>query len=418
MPALASASSGPARALASIGRGVAGGRHRLQGAIVVSQIALGVVLAGSAGLLVRSYAAMTEVDQGFTSHGVLTFHAGAAWDEDRSRVGQFQEQLLARLHALPGVRAAGFANFLPASGATLRYQVFVDGLASDEPGGAFTVGSRTMSSAYLRALSVPLVGGHWCEDTRADFAVDRVRDAMINRAFVDRYAPGQNLVGRRVRLAQGSAAFTITGILGDVREDGPAAPVVPYFYACLGAGAWPDPEYVVRADGDPRALAAAVRATVRALDPSRPVFGMQPLETVVAAALDQPRLNATALSAFALAALALASLGLYGLLMLVVSQRRQELGVRMALGATPRELAGVVISDAGKLIAAGLCIGVALTLAAGPALRTLLFGVTPYDARALGASIAAIVLVSLVAVLVPARQASRTTAMDAMRAGG
>jgi predicted permease len=418
MPALASASSGPARALASLGRGVAGGRHRLQGAIVVSQIALGVVLAGSAGLLIRSYAAMTEVDQGFSSSGVLTFHAGAAWDEDRTRVGQFQERLLAHLHALPGVRAAGFANFLPASGATLRYQVSVDGLASDDRGGAFTIGSRTVSSGYLRALSVPLVGGRWCEETRADFAVNRVRDAMVNRAFVDRYAPGQHVIGRQLRFAQGIGIFTITGIIGDVREDGPAAPAVPYVYSCLAAGAWPDPEYVVRADGDPRALATAIRAAVRSLDPARPVFGMQPLETVVTAALDQPRLNATALSAFAAAALALASLGLYGLLMLVVSQRRQELGVRMALGATPRELAGVVVSGAGKFIAAGLCVGVGLTLVAGSLLRTLLFGVTPYDPRALAASAAAIVLVSLVAVLVPARQASRTSAMDALRAGG
>ena len=416
MPAVASASSGPARALASIGRGVAGGRHRLQGAIVVSQIALGVVLAGSAGLLVRSYASMAQLDLGFTPGGVLTFHAGATWDEDRARVGQFQERLLEKLHALPGVRAAGFANFLPATAATLRYQVHVDGIASDDRGGAFTAGQRTVTSGYLRALSIPLVAGRWCEETRADFGVNRVRDAMVNRAFVERYAPGQNLVGRRVRFAQGSALFQIAGIVGDVREDGPAAPVAPYFYACWAAGAWPDPEYVVRADGDPRALNAAIRAAVRSLDASRPVFGMRPLDVVVDATLDQPRLNATALSALAVAALALASLGLYGLLMLLVSQRRQELGVRMALGATPRELAGVVVAGAGKLIAAGVGAGVLLTLVAGHLLRALLFGVTPYDPRALAASVAALVVVSLAAVLVPARQASRTSAMDAMRA--
>jgi putative ABC transport system permease protein len=415
LPALAAASRRPARALASIGRGSAGGSLRRQGAIVVCQLALGVVLAGSAGLLVRSYTAMTRVDLGFSPSGVLTFHVGAAWDEDRTRVGQFQERLVEALRAMPGVRDAGFANFLPASGATLRYQVIVDGLSSDEPGGAFTVGQRTVTPGYLRALAVPLAAGQWCADPRADLDSRRIRDVMVNRTFVDRYAAGQDLVGRRLRIAQGGE-FQIVGVLADVREDAASSPPFPFLYTCLPAGAWPDPEYVVRADGDPRALAAAIRSAVRSLDPTRPVFGMKTLPDVLDASLEQPRLNATALGGFAIAALVLAALGLYGLLMLLVSQRRQELGVRMALGATPRELAGVVIAGAGRLVGAGIAAGLGLSIGAGYLLRSLLFGVSPFDAAALGGSVVALAVIACVAVLVPARNASRASAMDAMRA--
>ena len=399
------------------GRGDTGRRHRLQAGIVVAQLALGVVLAGSAGLLLRSYGAMTGVETGFDPARVLTFHVGAAWDEDRARVGQLQVRLLSELERLPGVRAAGFANFLPATGATLRSQVVVQGLASPERGGAFTVGQRTVTPGYLKALSVPLVAGQWCADVRADFLTPRIRDAMVNRSFVDRFAAGQNVIGRRLGFSQqGGGAFQIAGVIGDVREDGPAAPAVPYVYACLAAGSWPDPQYVVRSDGDPRALAGAVRGLVKSLDASRPVFGLKPLTDVMDAALDQPRLNATALATFAAAALGLAALGLYGLLMLLVAQRRRELGVRLALGASPRDLARVVITGAGRLVGAGIAVGLVLTLAAGRLLRTLLFGVAPYDARALLWSVAALGFVALAAIVVPARLAARTNAMEAMKA--
>jgi len=402
--------------LASSGRGVSGGGHRLQGAMVVAQLALGVVLAGSAGLLVRSYGAMTGVDAGFDPAGVLTFHVGAAWGEDRWRVGQFQVRLLDELQRLPGVRSAGYANFLPGTGATLRSQVTVEGLASQEAGGVFTVGQRTVTPGYLRALSIPAVAGQLCDEVQPEFSSSKVRDAMVNRRFVEQYAAGQNVIGRRLTFTQlGGAGFRIVGVVGDVREDRPAAPVVPYVYSCLPAGSWPDPEYVVRADGDPRALTAAIRQLVKSLDPVRPVFGLKPLTDVIDAALDQPRLNAAALGTFAAAALVLAALGLYGLLMLLVAQRRRELGVRMALGATPHDLVRVVVAGAGRLVAVGAAAGLVLTLVAGHLLRTMLFGVGPYDPRALAAAVLALTLAALAAVVIPARQAASVSAMDAMR---
>lgn len=403
--------------LSSAGRGVVGGRHRLQGAIVVAQLALGVVLAGTAGLLVRSYGALAGVDAGFDATHVLTFHVAAAWDEDRNRVGDLQRRLIAAFDGLPGVRAAGFANFLPASGATLRSQVRVQGLSAPTDTTGFTVGTRTVSAGYLKALGVPLVGGNWCAEPRGSVWDRMVRSAMVNRQFVARFAGGASVVGRQLSImgAGWSAPYQIDAVVGDVIEDGPASPPAPYVYFCMPGGSWPDPEYVVRTAGDPRAAIAAVREVVKATDSSRPLFAVQPLSAVMDAALDQPRLNARVISTFAVAALALAALGLYGLLMLLVSERRQELGVRIALGAAPRDLVQVVASGAGRLVAVGVAAGLLLTLAAGQLMRSLLFGVAPYDAVAVGGAVLALAAVAVAAALVPALQASRVSAMEAMR---
>jgi hypothetical protein len=266
---------------------------------------------------------------------------------------------------------------------------------------------------------VPLVKGAYCEDVKADFEATRVRGAMVNRAFAERLAGGAELIGRQFTFVQqGRAVFRVDGVIGDVLEDGLSAPPSPYVYLCLAAGAWPDPEYVVRSDGDARALAGAIRQIVRSLDASRPVFAMRPLERTLEASLDQPRLNAGAVTAFAGAALVLAALGLYGLMTLTVGERRRELGVRIALGARPVEIVRLVAGGASRLVAIGLASGVALTLAAGPMLGTLLFGLAPSDPLTIGAAIAALAAASLAALVIPIRRALAVSPMDAMREAG
>ena len=415
LPAVTATRAGLTPLLAAAGRGSSGARHRLQSALVVAQLALGVVLASGAGLLVRSYGALAHVDAGVEPAHVLTFHVGAGWSEDRAAIGQLQVHLLERLQELPGVKAAGFTNFLPASGASLRSQVTVDGLTQPTDTVGFTVGERTVTAGYLRALSIPLVSGRWCAEARADANIDRTRDVMVNRQFVAKYANGQDVVGRELRIIPWPTPFIISGVIGDVREDSLASPAVPYLYACLAAGSWPDPEYVVRTDGDPRLLIRNVRAVVKSMDPSRPFFGAKSVADELDADLDQPRLNATVIATFATAALGLAALGLYGLLMLLVTERRRELGVRMALGAAPRDLVRVVVGGAGRLAAVGMTTGLVLTLVATQFLRSLLFGVSPYDATAVTGAVVALGTVTMIAAAVPARQASRVSAMEAMR---
>jgi putative ABC transport system permease protein len=398
--------------LTPTGRSVSGDRHRLQGALVVSQIALSMLLAGSAALLVRSYGAMTRVALGFETANVFTFHVGAAWDEDRKLVGQLQQQIRTGLQQLPGVQAAGFTNFLPAGGATLRYEVRVDGVAGPGEDGKLTVGTRSVSAGYLEALRVGLVAGEWCPDLQ--LGVTQGRSVIVNRRFVDLYGGGTSLVGRQLRLEQFPPS-RIVGVIGNVLEDGASAPVMPYIYMCVGAGWWPDPSYVVRAEGDPRTVIAAVRHLVRSLDPGRPVFGIKMLDEVIGDGLEQPRINARLLALFAAAALGLAALGMYGLLMLLVAERRRELGVRMALGASPLDLIRLVLTGASRLVVSGMAVGLVLTLAAGHAFRAMLFGVAPHDPRALFAGVLALMVVSVAAVLIPARKAATVSPTEAMR---
>jgi putative ABC transport system permease protein len=399
--------------LSSAGRGLSGGHYRLQGVLVVAQIALSVVLAGAAALLVRSYAALSHVPTGFKTDNTLTFHVGAAWDEDRTRIGQLQERLVEELQRLPGVRAAGFTNFFPATGATLRYQVHVEGLAGPEADGNLTVGTRTVTPGYLKALQVPLIAGEWCPEVRSGPAAQRT--AMVNARFVDLYAGGHNLIGRNLIVAQSIGFARIVGTLANIIEDGPSAPAAPYVYICMPAGSWPDPEYVVRAEGEPRVLIASIRQLVRSLDSSRPVFGVRRVDEILGASLDQSRMNARVLTMFAGAALALAAVGLYGLLTLLIADRRRELGVRMALGASGRDVVRLVLAGAARLIGLGIAGGLILTFAASQVLRTLLFGVTAHDPRALAGSVLALAIVSALAIAVPARRAARIDPIEAIR---
>ena len=411
-PALRATRGDLAPALAEGARGGSAARHRLQHALVVCQMALSILLIASAGLMLRSYYNLSHVDLGFSTDRALTFHVGAAWDEDRARVGQLQERLVSEIARLPGVTAAGFANFLPATGGTLRYQGVLEGIATVEDNGKITAGSRTISSDYLPALGVPLIAGAWCPPTRYDF--NARPKAIVNRAFADRYGPG--LIGRHFTSDAVPVPMEIVGIVGNLIEDGPGAPAAPYVYGCYSAGAWPDPEYVVRTRGDASAAMAAVRQIVHGIDPSRAVFGMRRLEEVVAGALDQPRLNASVLTLFAAAAMTLASLGLYTLLTLLVSERSRELGVRMALGAAPRQMVGLVLAGAARLLTGGIVAGLILSVAAARALQSVLFGVSPLDALTLTAAVVALGAVALAAAVVPARRAAAIDPIGAMRA--
>jgi predicted permease len=399
--------------MAAGSRGVAGGRYRFQQGLVLAQVALSVALVGSATLLLRSYHNLTVVDRGFDPGGVITFHVAAGWSEDRYKVGLLQTQLLAELGQLPHVQAAGLTNFLPAPGGSLRYSVRIGGLTGPNADGTMPVGRRTITEGYLRAIRAPLVAGSFCPPFRMG---EKSRAVMVNRRFVDVYAPNRNLVGRALEMAQNGqgAAYTIAGIVGTMAEDGPAVTPMPFVYVCSEPGWWPDPEYVVRT-ASARALATDLRQVVNRIDASRAIFGLRPLQEVVDGAFDQPKLDAAILISFAGAALMLASIGLYSLFMLIVSDRTREIAVRLAIGASPAEMIRLIGSGAARLLAAGLVLGIAVTAAADRVLRGVLFGVTSFDAGALAASAAVIATVAMAAVAAPAIRASRVAPTDALR---
>ena len=287
----------------------------------------------------------------------------------------------------------------------------VEGIAASDDNGKITVGERTVSNGYLRAMQVSLVAGAWCPPLRQDFKAQP--KAIVNRAFTDRY--GMDVIGRHFAFDQNPGTHEIVGVVGNVAEDGQGASASPYVYACEAAGFWPDPEYVVRTHGDPRGVMSGVRALVHRIDQNRAIFGVKMVDAVVAGALDQPRLNAVLLAGFAAAAIGLASLGVYSLLMLLVSDRTREMGVRMALGAAPAQIVRLIVAGAGRLLAAGMAIGLVLAVAAARALHAALFGVSPIDAPTLAAVAVVLTGVTLAAAAVPAWRASAIEPTDAMR---
>ena len=419
IPAIQSTRGDLAPLLAESSRSVSGGNRRMQRVLVVAQLAVTVVLLSSAGLLLRSYYNLSHVDAGFQTDHTVTFHVGAAWDEDRPRIGRMQLQLLAELDRFPGVEAAGMTNFLPATGATLNYQIVVEGLAQTEENGTYTVGERTVSAGYMKALKIPLLAGELCPPTEPfDFAKPMPAKAMVNRRFVELYGKGQNLIGRHFAFSQNGKEIPqdeIVGIVGDVREDGLAASPAPYVYSCQGAGAWPDPEYVVRTRGDPHAMMQQVRALVHNVEPNRAVFGVKLLDGLVNDALEQPRLNTRFLAMFAAAAMLVASVGLYSLISLVVTARTRELGVRIALGAGRAQIMRLIFTAAGQLLAVGTVLGLVLTVGMERLIKSLLFDVSPLDIVTLAGAIMVLIAVSALASFLPARRAAAIDPLEAMR---
>ena len=415
LPALRATRAGNAGTLIRVGRGVAGQRQWAQRALIGGQVALTMLLLASAGLLLRSFYNLNHVDTGFDSSHTILFHVGAGWAEDRDVIGRMQEQLIAGLERVPGVEAAGMTNFLPASGATLRNNITLEGAAATAETGNMPTGYRLVSPGYLQALRVPLLAGAWCPELRASMPGEP--QMMVNRRFVDVYGRGRNLLGRDIGIpGYGNARWTIVGVIGNIKEDSLSAPDYPYVYACAGGGNWPDPEYAVRTAGDPHQAMNSIRQVVADVAPGRAIFGVQTMDEALDGTLDRPRSNAHLLALFALAAMTLAAVGLYGLVTQIVNARRREMGLRIALGAAPGQIVAAVVASAGRLIAAGIAIGAALTVALQPVFRNLIFGVSTLDGLSLAYAALVLAVVSLLAALLPARRAAAIDPMESMRA--
>ena len=417
-PAWRSTRSAAAAGISRAGRGQSSD-SRSQRALVAAQIAIATLLLCSTSLLLRSYYNVVHLDPGFDPSHAITFHVGAAWDENRDSVRQMQLNLVSALAALPGVTAVGFSNFLPASDATLRYRLH---LLHQTPGAQttdrdqLTVGERSVTDGYFAALGASVVAGTTCPP------LAHVRDGgpkiVVNRRFVAAYARGRNVVGQLVRWSEDRPDWPnteIVGVVDDIREDNLRTTAVPYAYQCLAPGNWPDPEYVVRTSGSPQALMGSIRSAVRSVDPTRAVFGLTTLEDNLNATLGETRLQTGIVSAFGVAAVALAMIGLYGLVALAVTTRRREIGIRIALGAEPGRVVRELATRIGVLLSAGAACGVFMTVLAQRELRAMVVGVAPLDPLTLAAAVVALGVAAVVAALVPALRAARIDPVEAMR---
>ncbi len=417
-PALAAGDGSAHHDLKDASRGATAGpgRGRLRGAIVVSQVALAVVLLAGAGLLGRSFWRLLSVDTGIHAERVLTARVSlpnARYEEPERRV-VFNDELFRRVDALPGVSAVGSVGWLPMTGDKSATGFTVAGRPAPEPGKEPGADIRSVGGDYFRVLGVPLVRGRLF--TGAD-GVAAPRVFVVNQAFVREHFPGEDPLGRRVAVQwDEDPVGEIVGVVGDERESGPASKAAPAIYFWHAQDPWSSFSLLVRTSGEPGALSAAVAREVQAVDPLLPVDAVRPMTSVVSDVVARPRLNAVLLGAFAAAALLLAALGIYGVIAYGVSQRTREIGVRVALGATPREVLRMVVGQGVRMAAVGLGVGLLVALAATRLMRGMLFGVEPGDPLTLAAVLAGLGAVALLASSLPARRAARVDPLQALRA--
>jgi putative ABC transport system permease protein len=387
--------------------------RRVRNVLLVAEVALSIVLLVGATLLLRSFAKLTNVDPGFRADHVLAFRVALprpTYPESHHHIAFF-DRLLQRLLGTPGVETAGIVHQLPIRDG-YRLSFAVDGRTvgrGEEPSANF----RSASPDYFTALRIPLVRGRGFapQDGEKSPMV-----AVVDEAFVRRYFPNEDPIGRGLDIGNGTDGYyRIVGIVGDVRHHALDTSPDPTMYVPFQQDTFRSMWVVVRTTGNPEALAGAARQAVREIDASLPAFSMTPLTAVISESTAERRFSMLLLGVFALVALFLAAVGLYGIVAYTVSLRTQEIGLRMAIGAEPRDVLRLVVGGGMKLALIGVALGIAAALAAARLVSTMLFGITPFDPASYTATAAVLLAVSALACYVPARRAMGVDPLVALR---
>ena len=407
-------------ALNDASRGSTSGRFgRARAMLVAAEIALAVVLLVAGGLLIRSFARLTQVDPGFGSESILTFKIELPRSRypNPSRWAPMLDDVIARLEALPSVTSAGAISWLPLTTTGGSNAVFVEGQPLPGPGEETYVVYRLVTPNYFRTLSIPLRAGR---GFAAADGVDARRVVVINETMAKKYWPGASPLGKRVSFAReprDADWMTVVGVVADTKQFALNEPIdIEMFAPHTQEANWFPPSHVaVRSSREPLGLASAARAAVHEIDPAMPVSDIKTMQAVVSGSVAPARFNTAVIGAFAVVALALAAVGVYGLLSFSVAARTREFGVRTALGAAPREITRLVIGDGVKVALLGLSIGIPAAIGAGRLLQSLLFEVAPTDALTFAAIVALLALVALTACYAPARRAAAIDPVEAMR---
>jgi putative ABC transport system permease protein len=391
-----------------------------RGAFVIAEIALAVVLVFGAGLLARSLAAMAAVELGFTPEQVLVLSTAVPVRDrtDAPRATAFYRDLLSEVRTLPGVTAAGATTALPTRTRS-NGGYSIEGRASDNdkfgmrsPQALFIVSTPD----YFRTLKIPLKAGRDFNDGDTN---DATLVAIVNEALVRRSFPNEDPIGRRIRCGLDRPEFmTIVGVVADVHTEGPARPSQPELYMPFQQHPGPATalNIVVRSDAaNPLTLADTISKTIRQRNSDVPVKTTTMIGTLETAAAT-PRFRTMLLSAFAVVALLLALAGVYGVMAYSVGQRMPELGLRVALGASPRSIMSLILGQGARLAMAGLVVGLGLSLLASRLLEGLLFNVEPRDPVMLAVVSVSVAIAMLAACYIPGRRAVRVDPMIALRA--
>jgi putative ABC transport system permease protein len=421
VPAMAIAGRGAARPISSAGRGSVGpGGSRLRKILVTAEFALAVVLLAGAGLLLRSYQRISAVDPGFVPDRVLTFNLAlpSAKYQSNDAVTRFMADYVDGLAHSPGVESAAAVFGLPLADDFSASSSFLKPGETDSASSP-SLGMRVITPDYFRTLKIPLRSGRLF-DARDDAVGPEV--VVINEEAAHRYWPGDDPIGKQlrlgVRLVSGvrSGFKTIVGVVGDVKFGALDAATPPEVYLPHAQHPVPDLTIAVRGSGgDPISLVPTARTSLGAMDGELPMADIRTMNDLVGRSIAERRFVMLLIGTFATLAVLLAAIGIYGVLAYLVTQRVQEIGVRLAIGATPADVVRLFVREGAMLTLIGLVCGLAGAVVAAQALNSLLFGVRATDPSTFAGVAVALAIVALVASYVPARRAARVDPMTALR---
>lgn len=409
------------------GRGSAGGRHSrlMRSALVVAEVALSVVLLTGAGLLMRSFFLLMSENLGFNPANVLTMQVWLRETHVPSgrQVVNYYQQAIERVSALPGVVSVSAVNFPPLSGWNGICDFDIQGRTAPSPDEQFSSQYRIVDSRYLRTMGIALKEGR---DFAASDGPDTGGVAMVNEALAHKYWPNEEPVGKQVRLdfpatrgpwdpEPSSSWLTIVGVAHDVRDGTWGQPKPAQLYLLLDQNPSRIMHLLVKSQGDPAAIASAVRQSLESADPNQPVTEVRTMDSLIDASVGQRRLSMVLLGIFAAVATFLAGLGIYGVMAYSVAQRTHEIGVRMALGAEPGDVLGLMVRDGMRLAGIGLALGIAGSIATTRYLQTELFGVRAIDPITLASVVLGLAAVAVAACYFPARRAAKVDPLVALR---
>ena len=393
--------------------GTAGIRSQnLRNLLVISEVALTIALLCGAGLMLRSFFELSRVSPGFEPDDLITMRIAlpSAQYTRGAQTSVFLDRLLEKLGALPSVQLAAAANFIPFSGESDWDSFNIVGRQTLDWGQAPSAEGRSVSPSYFRTMGIALVRGR--EFTQAD-QQSHADVMVINEAMARKFWPGADPIGQRVIHMDEQHSREIIGIVGDIKSFGLDAEAPPEMYAPYGA--WWYMNVVVRSTASPGSLLAAVREQVASLDKGVAVYNVTTMEDLMSRSVAPRRLNLFLLGTFAALALALAVVGIYGVLAFGVSRRQHEIGIRMALGALPRQILNLIIWQGMRLVLIGTSIGIIAAVALTRFMSALLFGIDSTDPFTFACVALLLAIVALAACYIPARRAMRVDPMVALR---
>jgi putative ABC transport system permease protein len=414
-PALRLTLDQTADALRESGRGLINGHRHLRALLVAGQIAAALVLMVGAGLLIRSFRNLLEIRPGVDPHNLVTMGtqlpSSARTPEQRAA---FWQRIRVAMESTPGVAGAAAVSRLPFTAANLATWVFVEGRTTPgEPGRDAEY--RVCTPNYFSVMGIPMLAGR---NFDAHDDLNPAAVAIINQTMARQFWPGMDAVGRRIKLGanpETAAWITVIGIVGDVRHFGLEAEPRPEMYRTYAVNPLSSPNLVIRTHTEAASLASELAARIRALDPNLPAYRVTLMETLVERSGAQRRFVMLLLAVFAVSALLVAGVGVYGMMAQAVTQRTAEIGLRMALGATPTSVLSLVFRQGAGLLLGGITTGLALAIALAWLMRGLLFAMSPFDPVAFLAAALVLSAFALTACYIPARRATRVDPMSALR---